>query len=101
MSRTFRAWHEQNADIYPDVLPPPYDLKCAERDTAVGTLRDIVALTAEGLPDAEVRHRVAAIASATLEALGETAGDAAPTCRRSTGPGACDLGDPVKVNPPF
>jgi hypothetical protein len=76
MSRTFRAWHEANSDLYPAVLPLPYDLTRAERDTAVGTLRDIAALCAEDLPDAEARHRVAALASAMLEALGEAAGGA-------------------------
>jgi hypothetical protein len=78
MSRTFRAWHEQNADIYPAVLPLPFDLTRAERDTAVSTLRDVLALCAEGLPDADVRHRAAAIAAAALEALGEAAGGGAP-----------------------
>jgi hypothetical protein len=74
MSRSFGAWHDTNSDLYPAVLPLPFDLTRAERDTALSTPRDIAALCAEDLADAEARHRGAAIASATLEALGEAAG---------------------------
>jgi hypothetical protein len=43
----------------------------AERDTAVNTLRDVLALYGETLPDAEARFRVGVVARATLAALGE------------------------------
>jgi hypothetical protein len=53
-------------------LPPlPFDMAQAERDTAVATLRDVIALCGEGLPDAEAVFRIGVIARATLATLGE------------------------------
>jgi hypothetical protein len=68
-SHAYDAWADGNLD------PLPMDLSAAERDTALSTLKDVLALTGEDLPDADVRHRVAKIARATLALFGETDGD--------------------------
>ena len=58
-SHLFDAWQENNGDV--------------RRDTAVNTLRDVCAIAdaAESMPPAEAVCRIARIARAALERLGE------------------------------
>jgi hypothetical protein len=85
-SHDFQFWQDHNAE------PLPYDMDQAERDTAVNTLREILALTGENLPDSEACFRVGAIARATLAALEELPTDLEP---------ADAIGDDPDADPPF
>jgi hypothetical protein len=59
-SHAFDAFADGNLDLQPD----------DGQQAAVNTLRDILALTAEDLPDAAVVSRVQVIARAALERFG-------------------------------